>query len=367
MLAALGRVAPVVRAEAERADREGHYPREVVDAMFEERLFRAWIPRSLGGDELDLPASLELFEEASRVDGSAGWLVTIGTGGALFAATMHPETAEEVYRPREALIAGSGTPSGHASAAPGGYRVTGRWRFASGAHHASWITANCTLDADGGTPTGDAPRVRAIAVPAERVQVLDTWQVLGLRATDSHDIALDGCFVDERHTFDVFDTPREPGPLYRFPFMGIASLSFGAVALGIARHGIEAFAASLTESRRAREDVRLRLGEAEATLGSARAYFFEQARRAWMCVERGDALDEREQAAVRLAASHAGAASVHALESLYLVAGMAPLFAASEFGRCWRDVHTVSQHSALSRENLSREAYGTGASGSPGA
>src|SRR4051812_23260818 len=146
LLAAVQVVAPVVTSAAAEADRAGRYPAHVIDALTAQRLFRLWIPRSLGGDELPLPASLEVFEAASRLDGAAGWLVTIGTGGGLFAAQFDEETAREIFGPPEALIAGSGAPCGTAVRSKDGYRVEGRWGYASGAHHATSFTANCVLD-----------------------------------------------------------------------------------------------------------------------------------------------------------------------------------------------------------------------------
>jgi len=346
VLAALDGVAPLIRAHAAEADRAGRFPDVVVGAMKAAGLMRLWVPRSIGGDELALPDALAVFEAASALDGGAGWLVTIGTGGNLFAATMEPEFAREVYGPQNALIAGSGMPSGTATPVStpegGGYRIDGRWRYASGACHATWFTAN-TLVEDG----SQERLMRAVAIPAPRVQVHETWDTLGMRATNSHDFSVAGEFVPEAHTFNVFGEPHEDGQLYRFPFMSIAQTSFAAVALGIARHGIEAFRASASEERLERNTVRGRLAEAEASLASARDRFFEAAERTWAKVEAGDALDEDEQAAVHLASADANASAVGAVESLYLVAGMEPLFAASEFGRCWRDVHTVSQHSAL--------------------
>ena len=190
--------------------------------------------------------------------------------------------------------------------------------------------------------------MRAVAIPASRVQVHETWDVVGMRATNSHDISVEGELVPAAHTFDVFGAPHEDGPLYRFPFMSIAQTSFAAVVLGIARHGVEAFRASASEERLGHDVVRERLAEAEVSIAAARERFFDTVGRAWATVDAGDSFDDEEQDVIRLAAAHANASAVGAVESIYLVAGMEPLFASSDFGRCWRDIHTVSQHSALS-------------------
>jgi len=341
VLTALEGVAPLISAHASEADRSGRFPHEVMDAVADAGLFRLWIPHTYGGDELAVPDALEVFEAASRIDGAAGWLITIGTGGGPFAAHMEDEAAREVFSPRRALIAGSGRPSGTATPEGDGFRVTGTWQFASGAHHATWFTANCIID-DGSDP----PLVRAMAFPASAVEVLDTWLVSGMRGTGSHDIRVSDVFVPATHRFDVFGVPREQGVLFRFPFVPIAQLSFAAVALGIARHALDAFAIEVGEAKRERSASLL--AELEADLDAARSSYFEQARAGWATVCEGDSLDDSQTEAIRLASVNATRTSVAIVESLYLEAGLRPLFLESELGRCWRDVHAVSQHVSLS-------------------
>src|SRR5690606_33186997 len=148
---------------------------EVIEAMHEERLFRLWMPRSMGDDELSIPDTLEVYEAVSRLDGAAGWTIMIGGGAGLFSGFLPEHAAEEILGPRDAVIAGSGAPSGRATPVEGGYEVHGHWRYASGAPHATWFTASCLVE-DGSAP----PRIRAIAVPRESVRILETWDVAGL-------------------------------------------------------------------------------------------------------------------------------------------------------------------------------------------
>ena len=341
VLAALSAVAPSIVASAAEADRAARYPDAVIEAIADAGLFRLWIPHAYGGDELPVPDALEVFEAASRLDGAAGWLITIGTGGGPFAAHMEDDAAREIFAPQRALIAGSGRPSGTATPVEGGYRVEGTWQFASGAHHATWFTANCVIQ-DGADP----PLVRAMAFPAEAVEVLDTWHVSGMRATGSHDIRVPEVFVPAARMFDVFGTPREPGTLFRFPFGSIAQLSFAAVALGIARGALDAFPVEVDGAKRTRSSALL--AESERALDAVRSGYFEEARRAREVVCAGDALDDGQAEAVRLASVEAARTSAGVVEALYLEAGLRPLFLDSALGRCWRDVHAVTQHVSLS-------------------
>lgn len=369
LLAALEALASDVAERAAGAEANRRLDPGVADRIAAAGLYRLWVPRSIGGLELPLPESLRVFEAASRLDGSVGCAVTIGTGGGLFAAFLDPDAATEMFGPAEALIAGSGAPSGRAERVEGGYRAEGRWRFASGAHHATWFTANCIVLEDGEPMVDGAgnPLIRAMSFPAEAVTVLDTWHVSGLRATGSHDIEVASTFVPESHTFSVFtDSPREAGPLYRFPFQSIAELSFGAVGLGIARHALDLFVPFAAEKRPAAAGVPLRelpeaqraLGEAEALVTAARALFYETAERAWNETVEGRELTPEAEARVRLAAAHAAASAARSVDLLQRASGMSSAFESSDLGRCWRDVHVLTQHMALS-ESAYRTAGAT--------
>jgi len=350
---------PIVEAQAEAAERAGRMTPALVAAFVERGLFKLWVPRTFGGAELDLVPSLEVFEAVSRMDGASGWAVTIGTGGGLFSAVMDPSAAHEVFDPPEAVIAGSGRPSGTAEVVDGGYRAGGRWGFASGAHYATWFTANC-LVRRGGQPILDAegaPLIRAMTFPASQAQLFDSWNVPGMRATGSVEFAVAEAFVPAARTFSVFtDTPHETGPLYRYPFVSIAEVSFAAVALGIARHAIDLFPAmAATKPMRGSGDTlmqhaesAIRLAEAEALVRSARLFFYEQAAASWAEVVAGAPLSERSAAMVKLACTHAAVSATRAVDLLYEVSGSAPLLLESAFGRTWRDIHTVRQHMALS-------------------
>lgn len=344
---------PVVRSRAEGAERARRMPPEVIAAFHHRRLFRLWIPRTFGGLEWPLPPSLELFEEVSRWDGAAGWTAAIGVGGGPFAAYMDPRGAHDVFGPESCVIAGSGKPSGRAAVAPGGYVASGAWRYASGAHHATWFTANCFVTKDG-APVLDAsgePLIRAMAFPAATAAITETWDVEGMRATGSHDFAIETPqFVPEERTFSVFtDLPYEPGPLYRFPFVCAAEVSFGAVGLGLGRGAIDAFLGAVDDASHGvplaeRAPAQVRLAEAEALVRSARAWFHEVANDAWATVERNEPLSPRQLAMVKLASVHATASGVRAADLLTEVSGMAPLFASSLLGRAARDARTLRAH-----------------------
>jgi alkylation response protein AidB-like acyl-CoA dehydrogenase len=319
-------------------------------------LFRIWVPRAYGGAETDLVTALRVFETISSADGATGWTLMIGAGAGLFGGFLDPAAAREIFADARSVIAGSGAATGTARPHADGYRVTGRWSFASGAHHATWFTANCVVAAPEAARQGDAgPMVRSIAVPAADVEIHATWSVTGMRGTGSDDISVENVFVPRERTFSVLDAPIAAAPIYRVPFFSVAELSFAAVALGIARHALALFE-DLADTKRpmgaahtlaADPDVRARVGRAEAKVRSARAFVFEQAERAWEAA-RGDGLGPVDAACVRLAALEAVHGSAEAVDLLHARAGMTPLFASSALGRAWRDLHAVSQNAVVS-------------------
>jgi alkylation response protein AidB-like acyl-CoA dehydrogenase len=351
MLETVEAIKPLLQASAMEGNRIRRLPDAVADAFRSHGLWKLWVPAELGGAELALPESLRVFEAASRIDGSIGWSLAIGVGGGLFAAYLGEPAAAEIFAPEESLIAGSGAASGALHRVEGGYRVSGTWRYASGIHHATWVTAN-TLVGGGGEPA--EPRILAVAVPASEVEVLDTWHTVAMRGTGSHDVAMRDLPVEEAFTFSLAEPPRIGRPLYRFPFANIAELSFAAVSLGIARGGIDAFLAGAGQRDTASGKVldqaaaRARLARAEGELRGARALLYDAAQSAWREVESGAELGPKHSAEVTLAAVQASRAAMSALDALMDAAGMSPLYEDDRFGRCWRDLRATRQHVMLS-------------------
>ena len=328
----------------------------LLSALVERGLFRFWIPRSLGGQEIDLLSGLRIVELVSTADGATGWTVMLGSGAGRFAAFLEPEAAREIFAPAEVFIAGTGSPTGIARETDDGYRVSGRWGFASGCRHATWFTANCIVhDAAGEVRSSESggPLMRAVAVRAADVTIHETWQVSAMQGTGSHDFEIDDRFVPVSRSFSVLtDQPRQAGPLYRLPFFSVAELSFACVSLGIARHALEEYRGLAQVKKptgsghllRDDPDVQARFARAEAAVRSARALVYQVAQQLWAAAVAGDAPSEEQRTGARLAAVDAVSRCARAVDLVYERAGMSPLFTSSAFGRAWRDIHTATQN-----------------------
>jgi alkylation response protein AidB-like acyl-CoA dehydrogenase len=359
LLAQLAELAPSLRSHANDADHLAQLPEQVVRTLIELRLFRLWIPRSYGGFELPLKQTLAIYEAAGRIDGSVGWAVMIGAGGGLFAAYLDPAVAAEIYAPANAVIAGSGAPEGQAVRVAGGYRVSGRWRYASGAHYATTFTANCVV-MESGKPLLDEdgkPLIRAMAFTRSQVAVLSAWDTSGMRGTGSHDIEVRDVWIPEQRSFSVFtDSPRETGVLYRLPFGVLTELPITAVAVGIGRHAIDAFAELAKQKRPQGSDIPLAddptvqtsFATSHARWRLVQAALYSLAEHSWQVVHSGRSLGTHELAEITASCALCVAELEAAVAGLARLAGMSAIAQSEELARAWRDLQTLAAHVAVS-------------------
>lgn len=364
----LAGVAPVVQAGASDADRDRCFAPGVLEVLYDQSLFRLLLPEWLGGDDLGLPEALAGFEAAARIDGSFGWAVSLGSAAGLLARSFEREAAEEIFGPRDAAVAGS-LMVGPASLSGEGFQVSGHWSFASGSQFATWFTANCMIGSGRATVAYAGQQdLHTVAFPRQRVEIIDTWDVLGMRATSSHDFTVQDEFVPARYSFNQALPARERSLIQAIPYLVTAGLAIAAIPLGVARHAIDEFvefAATKQVGRNTLRDLsvtRIRLAEAEVALRSARALLNREVRDAWESVSAGGTLDSHRQALLAACMVHAAEGAARAIDMLFPLAGMAPLYAGSALGRCWRDVHTIRQHALLSPRRLEGAGIGLSAS-----
>src|SRR5271157_5202859 len=280
-------LAPTIAAAADETERIRRIPQPLLDELHAARLFRMLYPRSVGGDEVEPASYIEAVGELARADGSVGWCVSIANSIGLFAPYLDLEPARIVFGDPRATCAWGPPNDCRGIAVPGGYRVTGRWDFASGCRHASWIGAHGTVvEPDGSLRLNDAgrPTVRTWLFQVEDAVLLDNWDPIGLRGTASESYTVEDLFVPEEFTGTREDPSlrREPGPLFAFPQQTLYSVGIASVALGIARGMLDAFielACRKTPRGAGRladnAVVQAEVAHAEANLGAAQAYLVD--------------------------------------------------------------------------------------------
>ncbi|MGH7961237.1 MAG: acyl-CoA dehydrogenase family protein, partial [Candidatus Binatia bacterium] len=270
---------PLITSAADAIEAERRLPSAVVEAMQKAGVFRMAVPREHGGPELDPLTQIRVVEELSRMDGSVGWCTMIGASVGYIRAFMDPAVAQRLFSTCDAVAAGQVVPRGRADVVDDGYRISGRWSFASGCQHSEVLMAACQL-CERGEPRRLAdgqPETRIMLVPVSKCTIIDTWDTTGLRGTGSHDYAIDDVFVPATDTFSFFDPPWYPRPLYALPQMFLAN--HAGIPLGIARAAIDtvvelsAHRIMSPAQRLMREDgqVQEAIAWAEASLGAARS------------------------------------------------------------------------------------------------
>ena len=331
------------RAEIEAQRR---LPDDILYGLAAVGLRRLCVPRRFGGDEIDPVGFARVLEEVAKADAATAWCVwTYGSAPWVLAYAADDVAAEVWSTGPDVLIASLLSPSGVTRPAAGGYRLTGRWPFASGSIGAHWLVCRATV---AGTPGA----LRLMLVPAASVRCLDTWSSAGLCGTGSGDVVVDDVFVPEAFAID-FDagSRRRPEPLYAFPHRGLACGS-AAIALGIARDALDELVSLAATKRTAfgagplaeRPAVQAGAARAEAELGAARAFLYQCTATAWESVLRDGDVPARHQAMLRAAANHACRAAVRVVDFAYTTAGGTSVYRSSPLQRHFRDIHTVTQH-----------------------
>lgn len=359
----LAELEPIIRAHAADAEANHGLSKPVHDALVAAGLFKMFVPRSLGGLELDPVTGFELMEEISRIDSAAGWNLQIAASPVGMAILFPEATVREVFTPQDAVVDGGFFPPGVLEAVDGGFRLNGRWSFVSGCQNAKWIV-NPAIELKDGAPVmgpDGQPVVRVCLYPASEATIIETWNPLGMRGTGSHDVAAENVFIPAERTAFLRPFSIEPNESFGGPFanLGIMPTVLGnaVVALGIARAAIDEAIPIIQTKTPAhfqtqpgqRSTVQGHLGRAEATLSAARAYFYESIRNAWAVADSGHPIGDEERKHLQLAASYAAESAANAVDLVHAAVGSTGVLEAQHaFARHFRDVHTITQHALCS-------------------
>jgi alkylation response protein AidB-like acyl-CoA dehydrogenase len=346
----------LVAAEAADSERAGALTVETVDAIRTAGIFRSLVPAVLGGGEADPRELLATVDSIAAADGSAGWCAAIGATSGLVAGYLPTVAATELFGDADSIGAGAFAPRGElvdsGDGTEGTVRISGRWPLASGVSHATSVGLGC-MHPDHGPLYAVVPRAQ--------VDVIETWDSLGLRATASHDVTVEGLEIPaERAVALIGGTPTATGPLYSFPLFGLLALAISAVCTGIAR-GALADVVDLAGARRPvgssrslaeRATTQADLAAAEGALRAARAGVAAAIEPAWISAGAGRPLTVEERLGLRLASTHAARTAVGVVDAAHRLGGASALYRGSTLERRLRDVHTAAQHMMVAPATL---------------
>jgi alkylation response protein AidB-like acyl-CoA dehydrogenase len=359
-------LAPIIAEAADRIEAERRVPPDIMAAMHDAELFRMCLPRSLGGGEADPLTVMQTTEAIASADASTGWCLSQGLGCSRSSAYLDHDVAQEIFGPPDAILAW-GPPEGTVKAVvvDGGYRVTGKWRFASGIMNATWLGSHCPIFERDGSPRLDAtgkPAIRTLMMPASSATITDVWHVIGLKGTGSNSFSVDDVFVRDAYTIvrDSAAHRREKGRLYGILMTTFYGMSFAGVALGIARTALDDFITLAGEKKpthasqilRENPAVQRQLALAEANLGAARAYLVDRIRTVWDSAEPPDSWPVDQRARLRLACTHAIMQARDTVAYVYQAAGSGAVLAKNPFERRFRDINAVANQAQGQPTNL---------------
>jgi len=351
---ALDKIAPGLEALSRELEIERRPSEALAALMKEARLPMAKVPRVVGGFELTPAEQVDYFARIAYLNPTAGWLSFVQNGSAgLLGATLSEAGLERVFAADSPLCAAVSAPTGRSHAVAGGYRVSGRWGYASGVHVAEWVLLMTICD----EPKGP----RGVVLPRDAVEIHDDWHVAALQGTGSVDVSVDDVFVPEELTVNPLVQLRG-GPQYqKIGFRGYVGGENVGFSLGVAQRMLEEIARLAGTKKRVlspqligdRGAFQLELGRTDAALRAARAYVMTELEHAMAIAgQRDEPLDAVETGRVNAAVAWATESICQAAMRLFPYAGAGALHLDNPIQRCFRDLVGSGQHLVATNEAL---------------
>jgi indole-3-acetate monooxygenase len=339
----------------EEFERLSHVPRDVIDKLKQVGIYRAATPKRFGGDARAPGEFLEMIERIATADGSAAWVASFGSAN-LYLAALPLATQAAIYaNGPDQVFAGGLFPVQNAAPVDGGYRVNGLWKFASGCKGADWLGVGISTGNAGGAPG----KPQTAVFPADQVEIVENWNVVGMQGTGSHDLRVTDRFVAHDWTFVRGGTPTVDEPLYRYPTIAYAAQVLAVVNLGLARAALDV-ANTMAGGRKTttgapqladRAYYRIELAKAEAQLRSARAFFYETTHDVWESICAGNDVTPDQVSLLRLSATQIAREGADVVSRAYRLGGTMAIYRTHPLQRLMRDSMVVTQHAFLGEGN----------------
>ncbi len=358
-------VLPKIAAQAAQTEDARRISPELVDDLRAAGCFRMLLPKSHYGEEISLLDALAIAREIARADGATGWTASLLATTPLLLAFLPAASFDEIYADGpDVIAAGALAPKGKATPEDGDWRVSGQWPFASGCQEASYIYLQCIEQKDGRPVFGSdgIPVMRLVVFDAADVEILDTWEVSGLRGTGSHDVRVDNLLCPgDRSALLLGGTPSQRSPLLHAPVLDQLGLFIAAIATGIAEGAVGEVADLARSGKRPAFSPRglgqsplfqYSLGEAHMKSSAAAALLLSEAETTWSQALADAPFTLHDRARMRATAAQATALAVEAVDTAYTIGGGSAIYETSPLQRRLRDVHAATQHVAARRDSF---------------
>jgi alkylation response protein AidB-like acyl-CoA dehydrogenase len=354
------------KARAAVTETTAAVPVENVQVLRELGFFKLVQPRAYGGDEADFEHLADLTIEIGRSCASTAWVCGLLAAHQWLVAGFPAEAQHDVWDQNpDALICGSYAPATRALAVSGGYKLTGRWSFASGCDNSNWALCAALLPPPS---NGHAPIPAFLLVPAKDYRIDDTWHVIGLAGTGSKTLVLDDVFVPKHRvlTFEQTTSGRTPGsqlyahnPCFAIPMLCNIPSCLAAAAVGAALGALEDYVAA-TSRRTTRgavagahnkmaefATIQLRVADAAASTDAAREILLRDLRLRARTVRSGQPVTIEDRITGRRGQAFAVSLAIRATEALNASTGGHGLALSNPVQRAWRDANAVGRHISM--------------------
>ena len=349
----------IIRKAAPAAEQAGKLQPDQLELIYEQGWFKFLVPKAYSGLQLALPQMVRLEESLAWANGSLGWVVTLCSGAGWFGGFLNADLAAKFMADPQLCLAGSGASTGTATISGDGYMINGTWKYASGAHHATHITANCIIKKGDETVLNDdgEPLILPFIFDKKDVHVFPAWKYVGMMATGSDAYEVKDLYVDKNRSFKIdpqYTVVNEP--LYRYPFLQLAEATLAANLSGLAVHFLDlcgpAFDERMKNPRLTNPQkgyIKQLLADQTTLLNEIRAEFYEAVDNSW---NNFDSDDNNGLQEVSLMSRKLAKVSRESVDKLYTYCGLSAANPDTEINQVWRDLHTAGQHSLLTFESI---------------
>ena len=352
-------IGPALASCVDEGEKSRQLPQQAMTALREAGLFKLFLPASLGGFEFDPLTVAKVTEAVALHNTAAGWSMIVANTAAWWCSRLSDEGIDDIYAGGpDTFIAGAFHPPMQATPVDGGYRINGKSPLTSNIHEAQWIFVTAMVMENGQMKFNNGmPEILGVFMEASKCGIIDTWHTMGMKATDSNDVAVSDVFVPSRRTYmltpQVNPNRHFTGALYQFAAIGasIASLIV-PVALAVAANAINELKAlagrkvpfGSSVSIREKGTVQRKLGMAEAFVQSGRCYLHDAIAHCWSKTSVGEKLSLEDRASLLLAVTHTNQTCVQAVDMMYSAAGTSAIYSSSKLARCFADAQVIRQH-----------------------
>ncbi len=356
---------PEIRALAEETERNRKISPSIIAKVRDAELLRTTRPKEFGGFEFDPTVALEIALTISAACASTGWAVNGALSNGISFGHYPIETQRELWASgADPFSCACFAPTGTAVPADGGYVLNGKWSFASGVDHASWIRLGAVIKSPDGAAPGDGA---FFLLPTGEVEIEDNWFVYGLCGTGSKNIIVHDAFVPEHRVLRFADTRagrtsgahHHQNPLYRLPLLVLGASMLASTAVGAAKGAVADYR-QMTAGRTTRgalaggglamaefATVQLRYAEAAAAAEAAELILMTDMRYAMAKLRAGADITVADRIRARRNQAYATRLALQAVEALNASTGGAGLLLANPIQRAWRDINAVAHHVSL--------------------